>query len=257
MMTLQILGSGTSQGIPVIGCTCMVCTSPDSRDKRLRTAAIFKSDSINVAIDAGPDFRQQMLRVNQRSLDAILLTHEHNDHIIGIDDVRPFVHAQQKEMQVYGLKRVLEDLKKRFAYAFDTDPYPGAPRFEAFEIMGGQNIVIQDIVFQVLDVMHGSLPILGYKCGNTAYITDAKYLSDATKQQLYGIDQLVINALHHSSHPAHLNLEEALLLLEELKPKRTFFIHVSHLMGRTQDIEKTLPENIRFTYDGLVLPVEL
>ncbi|MCG8331440.1 MAG: MBL fold metallo-hydrolase [Chitinophagales bacterium] len=236
----------------MIGCTCEACTSSDVRDKRLRTAALVQYTGKNIAIDCGPDFRQQMLTKKVQHLDAILMTHEHNDHIIGLDDVRPFNFSQRKDMPVYCLPRVRKELEHRFEYIFVTqNKYPGAPMVQLLEIGAGETLLVEGINILPVEVMHGPLPILGYRFGPITYLTDVKTLSDETIKQIKGTRSLIINALHRDPHYSHLSLNEALLLIEKIVPERAFITHVSHRMGTYEKISELLPENVTLGYDGL------
>lgn len=255
-LSLTLLGTGTSQGVPVIGCDCPVCTSTDPKDKRLRTAALIRYGALHVAIDCGPDFRQQMLANQVGHLDAILVTHEHNDHIIGLDDVRPFNFRQRKDMPVYCQSRVCRELEQRFAYVFATqNRYPGAPMIQLVEIDANQQLDIEGLTIQTIPVMHGQLPILGFRFGPITYLTDVRTLSPEAKALAKDSEVLVINALHHEPHYSHLNLEQALSMIEELTPQRAYLTHMSHRMGRHADIQPQLPENVRMGWDGLEIRV--
>ena len=237
--------------MPVIGCDCEVCTSADLRDHRLRVSILIESPETTVVIDTGPDFRQQMLREGVKKLDAVLITHEHNDHIIGLDDVRPFNFKQKRPMPVYAMSRVLGEIQQRFKYIFDKNPYPGAPQLVLTEIENQQELVIGDIHFKCLQLLHGNLPILGFKTGQFAYLTDVKTVPEESKSGLTGLKHLVINALHHKPHKTHLNLAEAVELIQELHPEQAYLTHISHHMGTFEKINPTLPPHVTLAYDGL------
>ncbi len=249
-MNITLLGTGTSQGVPVIGCKCPVCTSTDPRDQRLRTSALLSDGQTNVLIDSGPDFRQQMLRARVEKLDAIVMTHEHNDHVIGIDDVRPFNFSSGQPIKVYALPRVAHDLQYRFKYIFG-EPIPGLPRIELIEIDENSVLQIGTITLEAVGIMHGRLPILGYKSGHLAYITDMKRILPEEAAKLHGVRFLVVNALQLTEHPTHMNLEEALAFVAQIQPEKAWLIHSSHLLGLTADVEPTLPKGVSLGYDGL------
>lgn len=245
-----LLGTGTSQGVPVIGCECPVCTSSDPLDNRLRSAALITDGQTNVLIDAGPDFRQQMLRYRIKHLDAILLTHEHNDHVIGLDDIRPFNHRSGEAMSVYTLPRVATEVRRRFEYVF-TEHIPGLPRIELVSIDKDTQLQFGNIAIQSIGVDHGRLPILGFRIGELAYLTDVKTIAEQEMKKLAGLKYLVVTALHHDPHPTHMNLKESLAFIEKLSPERAWLTHVSHHMGLASEINPTLPPNVRLAYDGL------
>lgn len=249
-MKLTLLGTGTSQGVPVIGCDCHVCLSNDPRDKRLRTAALLRQEDTNILIDTGPDLRQQMLRAGVRHLDAILLTHEHNDHVIGLDDVRPFNFRSGHPMSVYALPRVAADVQRRFAYIFG-EPIPGLPRVELHTIDANDSFCIGGVGVQTIGILHGRLPILGFRFGAIAYLTDVKSLEPEELAKLAGTRYLVINALRQRPHPTHLNLEEALAIIEKIGPEKAWITHISHEMGRTDELAGQLPPGVFAGYDGL------
>ncbi len=254
---ITLLGTGTSQGIPVIGCECPVCRSDDPRDQRLRTAALVEWRGKTFCIDVGPDFRQQMLRAGVRRLDAILLTHEHNDHVIGLDDVRPFNFRQQRDMPVYGLPRVLDQVAQRFAYIFTEQPYPGAPRVCLHPLLpSARPVEIEGLPVWPLEVRHGELPILGFRFADFAYLTDVKQLPPQTMAHLQGCRAIVLSALHRKPHHAHLKLEEALALLERLRPRRAWLTHLSHRMGTHREVSALLPEGVELAYDGQVIELD-
>ncbi len=255
MMNITFLGTGTSQGVPVIGCTCEVCTSTNSRDQRLRCSILVEIDQQQILVDVGPDFRQQMLRANISNLDAILLTHEHNDHIIGMDDVRPLNFKHQKHMPVYAAARVQEELKKRFSYIFDTDPYPGAPRITTHLIEAKHAFQIGKTRINPIEIFHGQLPILGFRIKDFTYITDAKTITEEELEKVKGTKVLVLSALHHSPHHSHLNLEEALEWIDRIQPEEAYLLHISHRMGKYEEVSKTLPKGVYLAYDGLELEV--
>lgn len=249
-LRIAFLGTGTSQGVPVIGCDCAVCTSSDPRDHRLRSALLVEYGDTRIAIDAGPDFRQQMLREQVGELHAVLLTHEHNDHIIGLDDVRPFNYRQKKNMPVLALPRVLQEVRTRFAYVFDADPYPGAPRLELLPLEPLVPFRIGELSILPFSVGHGDMEVLGFRFGAFTYITDMKTLPPESREAIRGTEVLVVNALHHKPHRAHLNLEEAVDFVREIGPREAYLIHISHHMGRYVDIAPQLPEGIFLARDG-------
>lgn len=251
-MIVTFLGTGTSQGVPVIACNCPVCSSIDYKDKRLRSAVHLQTDTTSIIIDIGPDFRQQVLRENISTLDAILLTHEHKDHTAGLDDVRSYNFKQNQDMPVYGRKVVLEQVKSEFQYIFNGTKYPGVPRVELKEIINS-SFNINNVSIEPVEVLHYKLPVFGFKIADFAYITDAKTISEKEKSKLTGLDVLVLNALQHNAHISHLTLEEALELIAELKPKEAYLTHISHNLGLARDVEETLPENVHLAYDGLKL----
>jgi phosphoribosyl 1,2-cyclic phosphate phosphodiesterase len=257
MMKITLLGTGTSQGVPVIGCDCPVCQSTHPKDKRLRTSAMLEWHTHRLIIDCGTDFRTQMLRENVHHIDGILFTHEHADHTAGLDDIRPLYFKQNKPVPIFGLKRVLTDLQKRFHYIFTQENrYPGAPEVETNELTAFQPIEIAGLQITPLAVLHGNLPILGYKFNDKiAYITDAKTLPDKTIKEIKNIDLLIINALHHKKHKMHFNLQEALETIEKINPHKTVLTHISHHMGLYNDIRNKLPGNIIFGYDGFSMQV--
>ena len=255
-ITVTITGSGTSQGVPVIGCNCEVCCSPNKKDKRLRTSIHLNYKGKSIVIDTGPDFRQQMINQQISHLDAVLFTHEHKDHVAGLDDVRPFNFIQKKAIDIYCCDRVFTALKREFHYIFDPQfQYPGIPNIKRHRISKENSFKIDDITIEPIEVMHYKLPVLGFKIDKFAYITDAKTIKEKEKSKIKNLDLLIINALRIKKHISHLNLEEAILLINELKPKKAILTHISHLMGKHEDVEKLLPKNVKIAYDGLKINV--
>ncbi len=254
-MKLVFLGTGTSQGIPVIGCSCQVCQSTDFRDKRLRVSVLIQEGDTNIVIDTGPDFRQQMLRERVKKVDAVLYTHQHKDHTAGLDDIRPFNHKHNMDMPLYGRKSVLDQIKQEFAYIFENITYPGIPRVVLNNI---ENSVfeVNGIAVTPIEVMHHKLPVYGFRIGPVTYITDANYISVSEKEKIKGSKVLVINALQKNHHISHFTLAEAISLIQELKPEKAYLIHMSHTMGTHKMVSEELPEGIEFAYDGLVVEVE-
>lgn len=238
----------------MIGCSCPVCRSLDHRDQRLRVAVHLEVEGRSLVIDTGPDFRQQMLRAHISRLDGILFTHEHKDHTAGLDDVRAFNFRQQQEMPIYAEPRVLEQLKREFAYVFAEHKYPGVPQVSLHPIADDQlPFEVLGLRVQPLRAMHYKLPVLGFRIGDLAYLTDANQLPDSTMDQLRGADIIVLNALRHEPHISHFSLSEAVAILEELKPRRAYLTHISHQLGRHREVEAQLPPWVRLAYDGLQL----
>lgn len=256
-MTITILGSGTSQGIPVIGCECDVCKSSDSRDKRLRTSILIENGDTTICVDAGPDFRQQMLRENVKHLDAILITHHHKDHIGGLDDVRSFNFLQHISMPIYASPVSQEEIRREFSYAFaeKDERYPGTPTFDLIDIIENKPIVINDLTIEPIRLKHLEMLCYGFRIGNFAYITDFNYISDESFNRLKGVEYLIIEALRKEKHYSHLCLSEAVDIAQRLNVKRAWFTHVGHQMGRFEDTNKVLPSNLTLAYDGLKIEV--
>ena len=253
-MKITFLGTGTSQGIPIIANNDPVCLSSDSRDKRLRSSVMISWDDINYIIDCGPDFRQQMLRENVQSINGVLFTHEHADHTAGIDDLRPYTF-KMGEVPIYGQERVIENLKVRFAYIFKTENrYAGAPKLEE-NIIDSNSFKLSGVDVVPIKIMHGKLPILAYRFGDIAYITDLKTINEEEKLKLKNLEILVVNALRIEEHPTHKNLDEALAFVKEINPKKAYFTHISHKLGFHQEVEDKLPENVYLSYDGLQIEV--
>ena len=254
-MKITILGSGTSQGVPVIACDCAVCHSSDALDKRLRSSILISDQTENFVIDTGPDFRQQMLNHSVKSLRAVIYTHEHKDHLAGLDDVRAFNYKEQRDMEVFCTEAVEIALRREFQYVFSNDRYPGIPSIQinrienkAFELPNGLTLL-------PIEVLHYKMPVFGYRIGDFTYITDAKTISETEKQKVKGTKILVVNALHRSEHISHFNLDEALAFIAEIKPETAYLTHISHLFGKHQEIEKELPPNVFLAYDGMTLEI--
>jgi phosphoribosyl 1,2-cyclic phosphate phosphodiesterase len=247
---VRVLGSGTSQGIPMIACDCDVCQSTDPRDRRLRSSILLELNGLNYSIDAGPDFRYQLLREKVKHLEGILFTHEHKDHVAGLDDVRAFNYFSQKPMNIYCSKNVETALHREFHYVFNEKHYPGIPKINLIPI-DKNPFNLDGIKIIPIEVMHYKLPVLGFRIGSFAYITDAKTVAEEEKDKLTNLDILVINALHKFPHISHFNLEEALAFINEIKPKKAYLTHISHLFGRHQEILKELPDHVSLLYDGL------
>ena len=256
MIKITFLGTGTSQGIPVIGSDHPVSFSNDPRDKRLRSSILIEYENLCFTVDCGPDFRQQMLKANCKKLDGIIFTHEHADHTTGIDDVRPFFFRQGK-IPIYLSKRVLDSLKERFAYIFDPEKkYPGSPDFDINIIENNKSFQISDLEITPIESMHLKLPVFGYRIKDFAYLTDVKTITELELNKLNGLDSLVINALRFEPHPSHLNVDEAIQIINLINPKKTYFTHISHNMGFHQEVCKKLPKNVTLAYDGLVLEID-
>lgn len=251
-MKITFLGTGTSQGVPVIACDCDVCSSLDFKDQRLRTSIHIAVDDKSFVIDTGPDFRQQMLKERIKTLDAVIYTHEHKDHTAGLDDVRAFNFRQKKDMPIYGRERVLAQIKQEFSYAFAEKKYPGVPQIQTNTIVNSP-FEIGGVEFIPIEVMHHKLPVFGFRIGDFSYITDANYISEEEKKKVFGSEVLVLNALQKESHISHYNLEQAIEVAQEINAPKTYFIHMSHRLGRHKDISEELPEGIHLAYDGLTL----
>lgn len=252
-MKLKFLGSGTSQGVPVIGCHCEVCASVNPKDKRFRSSALVTTaGGRKILLDCGPDFRMQMLNNKEDRIDAVLLTHEHNDHVIGLDDLRPLIFKNKKNMALYCKKRVGAEIKMRFPYAFADIRYPGSPAFDLHEIT--ENFSLFDTEVEPIEVLHHKLPIFGFKFKKLAYITDASFIGETEKNKLQNLDYLILNCIRKEDpHDAHFILPQVLDLYKELKPGKMFLTHISHHLGTHDQMKKELPENVLLAYDSLEL----
>jgi len=253
-MKITFLGTGTSQGVPMIACQCDVCKSKDTKDKRLRTSVLVQYKNTNIVVDSGPDFRQQMIREDVRTLDAILFTHEHKDHIAGTDDIRAYNHFTQKPLDLYADDRVQKAMKREFAYAFAKEKYPGIPEMNMIDLPATP-FVVKDIEVIPIKIMHLKLPIHAYRFDKIAYITDANYISPEEKDKLNGVELLVVNALRKQKHISHFCLSEALELIDEIKPQQAFLTHMSHQMGLHEKVQADLPPYVFLAYDGLQVSV--
>jgi phosphoribosyl 1,2-cyclic phosphate phosphodiesterase len=254
-MQITFLGTGTSQGVPVIACGCEVCQSLDFRDKRLRVSIHIAVDGKSFVVDTGPDFRQQMLRERVKELDAVLFTHEHKDHTAGLDDVRAYNFSQKRDMPIYGRKHVLEQIKQEFYYAFAEVKYPGTPQITLNEI---QNVPfqIEGVHFTPIEVMHMNLPVFGFRIKDFTYITDVNFISDAEIEKTKGSKVVVMGALRREKHLSHYTLSEAVEVLEKIAPEQAYLTHISHQMGLHREVEEELPSFIKLAYDGLALTLD-
>lgn len=253
-MIVTFLGTGTSQGVPVIACGCEVCTSADPRDKRLRSSILIEADDKTVVVDSGPDFRYQMLRAHVQRLDAVVYTHEHKDHVAGMDDIRAFNFKQQEPMNIYADARVQAALMREFPYVFAEFKYPGIPQINIHPI-GLDPFDIGSIHFIPIEVLHYKLPVLGFRINDFTYITDAKTVSDEEKEKIKGSKILVVNALQKHDHISHFTLDEAIDFAREVGAEITYFTHISHRLGKHADIEAELPAGIKLAYDGLQVQI--
>jgi phosphoribosyl 1,2-cyclic phosphate phosphodiesterase len=256
-MKITLLGTGTSQGIPVIACDCRVCTSTDTRDNRLRCSVLISENGKNYCIDSGPDFRQQMLRAEVKTLSGILFTHEHKDHIAGLDDVRAFNFREKRDMNIFCTARVETALRREFFYAFEENKYPGVPSLNIISIDSSPFVLENDFEVIPIEVMHHKMPVLGFRIGDFTYITDAKTVSEDEKKKIKGSKILIVNALRTQEHISHFNLEEALAFIAEMKPEKAYLTHISHLFGTHDEIQAMLPENVFPAFDGLTFDFEL
>lgn len=254
-MKITFLGTGTSQGIPVIGCGCEVCKSADKKDKRLRVSVWVQTDDKSIVIDSGPDFRYQMLRAGVDDLDAILYTHEHKDHVAGLDDIRPYNYILKKRIDIYATERVQEALRREFQYIFSDVKYHGLPQINVHTIHN-ESFKVGETKVIPFEVMHYKLPILGYRIGDFTYITDAKTISEESLEKIKGTKVLVLNALQKESHISHLTFEEAIEMAEKIGAETTYFTHISHNLGLHEEVSKELPSNIKLAYDGLSILIQ-
>jgi len=254
-MKITFLGTGTSQGIPVIGCDHPVCLSENPKDKRLRSSVLIQDEDFQIVIDCGPDFRMQMLQTGIRQLDAIIFTHEHSDHTAGLDDIRQFSH-KNGALPLYAEARVLRDLHKRFEYIFNNDIiYEGKPQAKSVQIETQKTFKIKSKTIVPIVIMHGDLPILGFRIDDFAYLTDISFITPSELEKLNGLKMLVVDALRIEPHYTHFNLDQALELVQAIKPKQTYLTHISHRLGFHDEVEKELPDQVFLSYDGLALEI--
>lgn len=254
-MKVYFLGTGTSQGIPVIGSNHSVCKSSDPKDKRLRVSVWISWDDYSYVIDCGPDFRQQMLVSGCEKLDGILFTHEHADHTAGLDDIRPFFF-KQGNIPVYAHLRVIKNLKRRFDYIFETDnKYPGTPSVDVYEVINDISFRLGNLDVIPINVSHGGWQVFGYRLGNFAYLTDVKTIDENELKKLKGVKVLVVNALREEYHETHFNLTEALEFIKIVNPERAYLTHISHLMGFHEEVQKKLPKGVFLAYDNLEINI--
>lgn len=253
-MRVTFLGTGTSQGVPVINCQCEVCSSMDYRDKRLRSSIHIAVGGKSFIIDTGPDFRQQVLSNQITRLDALIFTHQHKDHIAGMDDVRGFNFSQQKDIPIFATRQVIAQLKQEFAYVFAADKYPGVPSVVVHEIEN-KPFEAEGVTFTPVEVLHYKLPVFGYRVQNFTYITDAKSIAEEEKEKIRGTEVLVLNALQHKQHLSHFTLQESLELIEEIQPRQAYLTHISHHLGRHLEVNQLLPAHVKLAYDHLSIEI--
>jgi len=253
-MKITFLGTGTSQGVPIIGCQCEVCQSKDARDKRLRSSILIENEGKTFIIDTGPDFREQMLREDIRSLDAVIYTHEHRDHIAGLDDIRGFNFVMGRAIDVYADTNVQNAIRRMYPYIFSEEKYPGIPEINLHHI-DGSPFTIDKTTFIPVQVMHHKLPVWGFRIGNFTYVTDANYIAQEEKEKIKGSEILVLNALRKEKHISHFTLDEAMETAKELGVKQVYFTHISHQLGKQADVEKDLPEGFHLAFDRQVLHI--
>lgn len=251
---VTFLGTGTSQGVPPIGCTSEVCLSQNPKDKRLRSSIHLDIDGISIVIDAGPDFRYQMIRAGINRIDALLFTHEHRDHTAGLDDIRPYNYLQEDHLDVYCTQRVLNTFKKQYHYIFDKNPYPGIPLIR-FHHIDNNPFDVRGIPIIPIEVMHYKLPVLGFRVGNFTYITDANYIAEKEQHKAKGSQHLVLNALRKESHISHFTLDEAVNQAFKIGAENTWFTHMSHQIGLHDEVNAALPSNMQLAYDGQVIEI--
>ena len=251
-MKVTFLGTGTSQGIPVIACDCRVCISENPKDNRLRTSILIEANNQTIVIDTGPDFRQQMLRENVQKLDAIVFTHQHKDHVAGMDDIRAFNYKFKKDMDIYCTAEVEEALIREFPYVFSSYKYPGVPEIKVHNIKN-EPFIINGVELIPIEGLHYKLPVFGYRVKDFVYLTDVSFVSEREKEKMKGAEVIVLDALRKTPHISHFTMEQAVELLEELKPKQGYLIHISHLMGMHNEVVDELPNFIKPAHDGLVL----
>ncbi|HEX4888626.1 MAG TPA: MBL fold metallo-hydrolase [Luteibaculaceae bacterium] len=254
-MKIVFTGTGTSQGVPVIACNCEVCISADSRDKRLRSSILVEGNAARVVVDTGPDFRQQMLSARVSDLDAVFFTHEHKDHVAGLDDVRAFNFKHKRAMPLYCSVQVEKALRQEFSYAFSEDPYPGAPQLIFKPLQNHQAIAMGDLSITPFEVMHGKLPVFGFSFGRAVYITDANAIPEESWPYLQKPDVLIVNALRRTPHHSHFSLDQAIDLALTSGAKRTYLTHISHLLGTHSEVERELPQGVHLAFDGLEINV--
>ncbi len=253
-MIVTFLGTGTSQGVPILCCECEVCCSKNPKDNRLRSSILIESNTTKVVIDSGPDFRQQLLKQKIKSLNAVVFTHEHKDHIAGLDEVKAFNFFNKMRMPVYASTRVQTAIKREFAYIFADEKYPGIPEIDLIDITNS-SFTINDITLTPINVLHYKLPVTCFRINDFTYITDANFISDEEKQKIKGSKILVVNALRRESHISHFNLQQAIDLVDELKPQQAYFTHISHQLGLHNTVSLELPPNIQLAYDGLQIEI--
>lgn len=253
-MIITFLGTGTSQGVPVIACECSVCRSQNPKDYRLRASILIESPEAKIVIDSGPDFRQQLLRENLKTLDAVVFTHEHKDHLAGLDEVKAFNFLNKMRMPVYATERVQKALKREFEYIFSEEKYPGIPEIDLHTI-NDQPFRVKDIEFLPIDVLHFRLPVKAFRIKDFTYITDANFISEQEKAKIKGSKIIVVNALRKEQHVSHFTFQQAIDLMNELKPEKAYFTHISHQLGLHDEVSKELPDFIEIAFDGLKIEI--
>lgn len=254
-MKVTFLGTGTSQGVPVIGCDCQVCKSLDFRDKRFRSSIHLEANGVSLVVDTGPDFRMQMLRAGVKKLDAVIFTHEHKDHTAGLDDIRPYNFSQQMDIPIFGRRQVLEQIQQEYSYIFSAKKYPGVPQVNAIEITENP-FRVNGLSIIPIPVLHYKLPVLGFRFGDFSYVTDANFIPEDSMKLLEGTEILILDALQKDSHISHFTLDEAVEIAQKIGAKKTYFTHISHRMGLHEQIDRELPEGIALGYDGLEITLD-